>query len=168
MKNKIGMIAAMSSNRGIGFNNTLPWNVPEDMEFFKQHTTGKTVVMGMNTFNSLPFKNGLPKRKNIVVTRQKIESNGEMLVYVSEDEARDMIGNSETDVVVVGGEQIYSMFMDMIDYAIITEINDDELNIELEYFDTFLPPLPESFEVSGVMHSSNKCNIKMYRELEYR
>ena len=55
MKN-VTMIAAIGKNRELGKNNDLIWHLPEDLKFFKEHTTGKDIVMGRNTLNSLPRK----------------------------------------------------------------------------------------------------------------
>ena len=63
------LIVAMSKNNGIGINNRLPWLLKPDLQQFKYLTSGQNVVMGRKTFESLPFKGGLPNRKNIVVTR---------------------------------------------------------------------------------------------------
>jgi len=61
---KVTLIAAIGRNRELGKNNDLIWKIPEDLKFFKDNTIGKTIVMGINTFNSLPKL--LPGRKHIV------------------------------------------------------------------------------------------------------
>ena len=63
---KISMIAAVGKNLELGKNNDLIWHLPNDLKYFKNTTSGKTVVMGKNTFKSLPKV--LPNRKNIVLT----------------------------------------------------------------------------------------------------
>ena len=63
----ISIIAAVSEDFGIGKNNDLLWNIPEDLRRFKKLTWGKTVIMGRKTWESLPGK-PLPGRKNIVIT----------------------------------------------------------------------------------------------------
>lgn len=64
----VKMIIATDQNFGIGKDNKLPWDCPEDMQYFKEQTEGYHVVMGFNTFESLPFKRGLPNRDNTVIT----------------------------------------------------------------------------------------------------
>ena len=67
---KIIAVLAMTEERLIGNNGALPWHIPEDLKHFQQLTRGKTVVMGKNTYYSLPEKyRPLPKRRNIVLTR---------------------------------------------------------------------------------------------------
>ena len=79
---KISIIAAVARNRAIGFENKLIYWLPNDLKRFKQLTTGHTIVMGRNTFESLP--NGpLPNRRNIVLTR-KGTRNGELGVRSEE------------------------------------------------------------------------------------
>ncbi|MCD6333047.1 MAG: dihydrofolate reductase, partial [Bacteroidales bacterium] len=63
----ISIIVAIARNRAIGLNNQLLWHIPEDFKWFKKHTLGHPVIMGRNTYLSLPVK-PLPKRKNIVIT----------------------------------------------------------------------------------------------------
>ena len=66
---QITLIAALAQNRIIGNANQIPWHIPEDFAFFKRYTTGKPIIMGRKTWDSLPRK-PLPDRRNIVVTRQ--------------------------------------------------------------------------------------------------
>ena len=66
---KITLVAAVAQNRVIGRDNQMIWHIPEDFAFFKRFTSGKPVVMGRKTWDSLPRK-PLPNRRNIVVSRQ--------------------------------------------------------------------------------------------------
>lgn len=66
---EIILIAAMDNNRAIGFDNKMPWHLPDDLKFFKAQTQGGVVVMGRKTFESLGCR-PLPNRRNIVLTRQ--------------------------------------------------------------------------------------------------
>jgi dihydrofolate reductase len=70
----IGMIAAVSSNGIIGIDNKLPFNYPADMKYFRETTKGSTIIMGRRTFESIGKP--LPKRRNIVITSQRIEWHG--------------------------------------------------------------------------------------------
>ena len=63
----LSLIVAMSTNRVIGINNSLPWHLPNDLKYFKQATMGKPIVMGRNTFESIGKP--LPGRRNIVISR---------------------------------------------------------------------------------------------------
>ena len=67
---KISIIAAMANNRVIGIDNSLPWKLPSDMKWFRQHTLGKPIVMGRKTFESFGGRT-LPDRPNIIITRDE-------------------------------------------------------------------------------------------------
>ena len=97
---KINIIVAYSKNYAIGKENKLLWHLADDMAFFKQQTSGKTVVMGKNTFLSLPRKfRPLPNRKNIVISRQEsIEEHENLSWYKSLEEAmKDLLDNVSLD-----------------------------------------------------------------------
>ena len=70
--NTITIIAAIGKNNELGYKNDLIWHLPNDLKFFKEKTTGKTIVMGYNTFLSLPRL--LPNRKHIVLSEKKIDN----------------------------------------------------------------------------------------------
>ena len=70
----ISLIVACSQNGVIGTYNQLPWHLPRDLEWFKQHTRNKVVIMGRKTFTSIGKP--LPKRTNVVLSRQKISTQG--------------------------------------------------------------------------------------------
>ena len=72
----ISMIAAVAENRVIGNKNTLPWHLPADFKYFKETTLGKTIVMGLNTFNSIGGK-PLPGRKHIILNNDPNYSSAE-------------------------------------------------------------------------------------------
>lgn len=67
----IKMIIATDQNFGIGKDNKIPWNCPEDLQYFKEQTSRCVVIMGRKTFDSLPFEDGLPNRINKVITSTK-------------------------------------------------------------------------------------------------
>ncbi|OUR62753.1 dihydrofolate reductase, partial [Bermanella sp. 47_1433_sub80_T6] len=64
---KIVLIAAFAQNRVVGINNTLPWHLPEDLKYFKRTTSGKAIIMGRKTYDSIGRP--LPNRTNIVISR---------------------------------------------------------------------------------------------------
>ena len=82
---KISLIAAVAKNRVIGENNSLIWKLPEDMKRFRQITTGKPVIMGRKTFESIGKP--LPNRTNIILTRDKNFKVEGCIVVHSVDEA---------------------------------------------------------------------------------
>ena len=117
---KIAMIAAVAENRAIGNNNELIYWLPDDLKRFKQLTTGHTIIMGSNTFRSLP-KGALPNRRNIVLSRKKIAFPGAE-VFPSLEEALKSC-TSEERVYIIGGEQLYSYAMPLADELFLTEVN---------------------------------------------
>ena len=108
----LSIIVAMGKNGEIGVNNTLPWNIPEDMKRFRKLTIGKPVVMGRRTYESLPENfRPLPGRKNIVVTKSSdfIERYiGKGVVFTHDiNTALVIAGMHGTETYVIGGGQIY-------------------------------------------------------------
>ena len=72
---QLSIIVAMSGNKAIGYHNTLPWHIPEDLAHFKALTTGHSIIMGRRTFQSLP-NGALPNRHNIVISTTLKQLNG--------------------------------------------------------------------------------------------
>lgn len=119
----ISIIVAVSDDWGIGRNNDLLWNIPEDLKRFKRLTTGKTVVMGKKTWESLP-KRPLPNRRNIVITDVPGEViEGAEMAY-SIEEAAGMCGNGE-EAFIIGGGSIYRQFMPLADRLYITHVHSE-------------------------------------------
>jgi len=132
----INIIAAVAKNNVIGRGNDLPWDIPEDLKHFQTLTSGKTVLMGSNTFESIVKRLGrpLPNRKNIIVTMQKEYQAPEGVeVYYSLTEAIDALQDQE--VWVIGGASIYKQMIDVADRLYITHVD-----MEPEG-DTFFPEI---------------------------
>jgi dihydrofolate reductase len=124
----VTLIAAMDKNGLIGKDNKLPWHIPIDLKFFKQQTSGKTVLMGRKTCESLPFP--LPQRRNVVITRNKNFSKpGFEIIH----EINQSILNDE--LMVIGGSTIYQLMMPFTDAMIITKINHEFIG------DTYFPEI---------------------------
>ncbi|WP_378734127.1 dihydrofolate reductase [Nocardia brasiliensis] len=118
----IGLIWAQTPDGVIGFQNTIPWRVPEDMANFKQVTMGHPVVMGRRTWDSLPPKfRPLVGRRNIVVTRQAdwAAVGAERAASVAEALT---LGDQDT-VWVIGGGEIYRAAMDFATDLLVTEVD---------------------------------------------
>lgn len=117
----ISIIVAISDDLGIGRNNDLLWNIPEDMKRFKKLTTGNTVIMGKRTWESLP-KRPLPNRRNIVISdRQGEVIDGAVMAY-SIDEAVSKCSEEEESF-IIGGGSIYRQFMPIADRLYITHVH---------------------------------------------
>lgn len=118
----MNLIVAVDKNWGIGKNNDLLFSIPKDMKFFRETTTGKTVIMGRNTLESFPNKKPLPKRRNIVITSNtSYEIDGAEIVN-SIDEA---VKIAPDDAFVIGGSSIYRQMLDYCDTAYITKVEAD-------------------------------------------
>ena len=119
----VSMVLAASENHVIGKDGDLPWRLPADLRFFKQLTTGHTIIMGRKTFDSI--KKPLPNRRNVVITRQKgLEIEG-CDVYNSLGEAlKSAVG--EEEVFIVGGATIYqkALDLDIADRIYLTVVHD--------------------------------------------
>jgi len=102
----VSIIVAASENNVIGLNNQLPWHLPADMKYFKETTTGKPIIMGRKTFESLGKP--LPNRPNIVITRQPDYPRNGIIVTTSLQEAL-MIANTfdAPEMFITGGEEIF-------------------------------------------------------------
>ena len=114
----ISVIVAVAENGTIGDKNTLLWHIKEDMKHFRTLTTGHPVVMGRKTYESLGRP--LPKRHNVVITRQEMTIEGCTVVH-SLEEALDLFGPEE-EVFVIGGAQIYAEAMPLADKFYLTVV----------------------------------------------
>ena len=123
---RIALIAARGRNGVIGAEGDLPWRLKSDLQFFKQSTLGKPVVMGRKTWDSLPRK-PLPGRANIIITRQAgFAAEGAVvtpdpeaaLAAAALHAARD----GAEEVCVIGGAQIYALTLEKADRLYLTEV----------------------------------------------
>ncbi|UVI27654.1 dihydrofolate reductase [Paenibacillus spongiae] len=132
----ITLIAAMASNRAIGQDNRMLWHLPSEMAHFRRSTTGKTVLMGRKTFESLGRP--LPKRLNVILTRDNGYSCEGCEIVHSVDEALRKHGAGQDELMVIGGAEIYTQFLPYADKLLLTEV---EADID---GDAFFPEVPES------------------------
>ena len=116
----ISIIVAVAENMGIGKGNNLLWQLPSDLKHFKAITMGKSVVMGKNTWFSLP-KRPLPGRRNIVLTDLAGETfEGAESVYSIAEAVSKCEGDDE--YIIMGGGSVYRQFMPLADKLYITEV----------------------------------------------
>ena len=116
-------IVCVDKKWGIGKNNKMLFHLPEDLKFFKEKTWGKTVVMGYNTFLSLPNRKPLPNRKNIVLSRKKNLKIDGVSVVNSAEELLSILENDTSNVFLIGGEIIYKELLNFCDEAYVTRVN---------------------------------------------
>ena len=118
----VSIIVAVAQNGTIGDKNALLWHIKEDMRFFRTTTSGHAVIMGRKTFESLGSK-PLPKRTNIVITRQDVEFEGALTAH-SLQEAIAMAEGDE-EVFIIGGAQIYAQALECADRLYLTLVERD-------------------------------------------
>ena len=118
----ISAIVAMAEDNVIGANNDIPWYLPADLMYFKKTTTGHPIIMGRNSFESIGRP--LPKRTNIIITRNPFFAVSNALVAHSLNEALSLAYETGTDeCFIIGGGQIYTMAMPLVDKLYITEVH---------------------------------------------
>lgn len=104
---RISAIAAIDRERGIGRDNKLLWNIPEDLKYFRAQTRGHAVIMGRKTYESIGRP--LPKRVNIVVTHNPdFHSEGVIVVSSIEDAIKEAKKHESEEIFIIGGAQIYT------------------------------------------------------------
>ncbi len=128
------LIAAMSSNRVIGRDNMIPWQIPEEMHHFKKNTMGHAVIMGRKTFESIG--KALPGRFNVVLSKDKGAHIPECRIADSLSKAIQYCQDQEKSF-IIGGQSIYQESLALVD-TILLSIVDREYE-----GDTFFPTIPE-------------------------
>ncbi|WP_058485716.1 dihydrofolate reductase [Defluviitalea phaphyphila] len=152
-------IVAVDKNWGIGCRGDLLKVIPEDMKQFREKTLGKVVIMGRNTFESLPNKKPLKDRINIILTRDinyKVE-NAIICNSISELFLKIKKYNSE-DIFVIGGEQIYKLLLPYCNIVYVTKIK------EVYDADTFFPNLDNNKDWDLIKES----DIKSYKDTSFQ
>ena len=158
----LSLIVAMSKNNVIGKDNKLIWHLPEDLKRFKTLTTGKTIIMGRKTFESLGRV--LPNRKHVVLTKSKdffVENEQVEILHELSDINKYI--DVEEECFVIGGGKIYSQLMEKAKKLYITKI-DEEF-----YGDTYFPEINEQIwkvvkREKGLKNSENPYN---YEYIDY-
>ena len=127
------IIAAIGKNRELGKDNDLIWHLPNDLKFFREVTSNHTIVMGRNTFESLPRM--LPNRKHIVLTsRDGLPS--EVEVYRELKQILEKYKDTKEEIFIIGGASIYTQFLEHSSKLYLTEIDAEEETASV-YFPEF-------------------------------
>jgi dihydrofolate reductase len=156
------LIAAVDKNWGIGYENKLLCHIPEDLKNFKELTIGRHIIMGANTFKSLPHQEPLKDRTNIILSKtlqQKDFNYSNVIVY---NDFEKLLNVYETDykledAIVIGGGKIYNLFLPYCHTAYITKI-DKEFKV-----DTYCPNLDRRSDWQIASESS----VHTYEDLNY-
>jgi dihydrofolate reductase len=145
-------IAAMSLNRVIGYRNTIPWHIPEDLKWFKKLTVGHIIVMGRKTFESIGKP--LPGRRTIVLSRSTDNVPGAEAIS-SLDQLPDPIASQ--DIFICGGAQIYAQTLPQCSDLYLTLVQ------RVVEGDAFFPPFEDAFEPVEEIAKSPEFIITHYR-----
>ncbi|GGZ30169.1 dihydrofolate reductase [Asticcacaulis endophyticus] len=127
MKPKLSLVVAMSENRVIGRENALPWHLKSDLKLFKAITQFKPIIMGSNTWDSLP-KKPLPGRLNLVLSRDILfEAEGGLIcttlfeaIEIAREHAKD---DGADEVCIIGGANVYEQTIEKADRLYVTEVH---------------------------------------------
>jgi len=125
---RLALIVAMAEDRVIGIKNSLPWKLPSDMKWFRQHTLGKPIIMGRKTFESFGGRT-LPDRTNIVITRDKqYQADGIEVAHTIEQaieiakKAKRQPADKQDEAMIIGGASFYEQMLDKVDRMYITHV----------------------------------------------
>jgi dihydrofolate reductase len=152
-------IVAISKNFAIGKDGKLPWHYSADLKFFKQTTTGHTIVMGWNTWKSIGKP--LPNRLNIVLTRSgEIEDHPSVEVMRTKDGVLELAKHSDGDIFIIGGSQTFDTFADEIEKWVVTEVP-----ITVEDADTFMSrDFLDGFDESDEIDLGEDLRVRVYNK----
>lgn len=152
------MIAAVDQNWGIGYQNRLLVQIPQDMNRFKELTQGQVVFMGKNTLLSLPGSLPLKNRTNIVLTSDRNFSvKGAVIVHDREEALAEMGRYSDREIYLIGGASVYEQFLNDVNEVFLTCIQ------QTYHADAYFPDLTRRPE--WVLAEESK--MQRYSELEY-
>ena len=147
----ISMISSVGKNRELGKNNDLIWHIKEDLQNFKKLTMNKYIVMGANTYASLPKR--LEGRKYIVLSKHLKEiENG--LVFNNFDDLLEFINKQNDEIMIIGGSSIYKLFIPYADKLYLTEID------SASDADAYFPNFDESKYTYNILKENSENEVK--------
>jgi dihydrofolate reductase len=149
---KLTAIVAMTPDRIIGRDGTLPWHLPEDLAFFKRTTSGHPILMGRKTYESIGRP--LPKRRNIVITRDTSWSADGVEVIHSPGALKDL--EIEGKVFIIGGSEIYQSFLPQLDELLVSHV------FESYPGDTRFPEFEPLFGKPEVLETHEAFEVRRY------
>jgi dihydrofolate reductase len=150
-KIRVIAIAAMGENRVIGRRNDLPWDVPDDFQWFKRKTLGKTLLMGRKTFESIGKP--LPERRTIVLSRSCFSADG-VTTISSLDDLRGQV--TVPELWICGGAEIYRMTLIRWDELFLSVIDGRFAG------DAFFPEFEDKMDGGEVIHEGVGFRVRHY------
>ena len=147
-------IVAMTPDRVIGRDGTLPWHLPEDLAFFKKTTSGHPIVMGRATYDSIGRP--LPSRRNIVLTRNPEWTAPGVEVIHRPDELLKLpdLGPS---VFIIGGAAVYREFLPLLDDLLVSHLTAEHPG------DTWFPEFEDAFACAGTVEEHAEFTVRRWR-----
>ena len=133
----LNLIVAKAKDNAIGKNGKIPWNIPEELQYFKEITVNSVVIMGRKTYESIGHP--LSQRINIVISNTKKYSGENLYIVSSLNDALELANRYDKEVFIIGGERLYKETMDIVDRMYITEVF-----IDVKEADTFFPAIDNS------------------------
>ncbi|MBQ0085998.1 MAG: dihydrofolate reductase [Prevotella sp.] len=158
------IIVAIAKNFAIGKNNDLLYHLPDDLKHFKEITSGHTVIMGKNTFESFP-KRPLPNRRNIVVAfPEEIPDDRQGAEWVTSLDEAFRVSSNDGEVFVIGGAYVYRQTFPMVDKLYLTIIDDEPTDV-----DVYFPEIDFSQwqEISRVHHDADERHAHSFDFCEF-
>jgi dihydrofolate reductase len=170
----ISLIAAIGKNNELGKNNTLVWNMPIDLAYFRKTTSGHPVIMGRKTFESIGRP--MPNRRNIIITRDLNYKKDGIEVVHSLDEALELVktspqpspgrrggsfpfqgkaGDEVEEIFIIGGEEIFKQSIPIADRLYITHIDAKDKDATV-FFPEIIPIVWN--EISHEEHKKDEKN----------
>lgn len=158
---RVALVAAMDRHHVIGKQGRLPWHLPDDLKRFKELTLGHTLLMGRKTWDSIGKP--LPKRRNLVLTRDPGFSAPGAEVVRTPEEAVGLAAE-DGSLFVIGGGEVYERFLPLADELFLTEVHTD-----VEGGDAFFPRLkPGMFlEICRIPHARDERHAHAFDFVEY-
>ena len=158
---EIILIAAVDKNLAIGKKGKIPWDIKEDLKFFREKTENTAIIMGRATYDSIGRP--LPNRKNIVMTRHPQNREGVSEVS-SAEEALEEAEQYSKQISIIGGGYIYKVFLPLATKLMITEIN-----LEVDSPDAYFPEWAKNDwkEESRKESSENGINFSFVEYIKY-
>lgn len=153
------IIAAIGKNRELGKDNNLIWHLPGDLKFFKEATTGHSIIMGRKTLESLPKL--LPNRHHIVLSSSN-DFTSKIEHYKTLKELLNNLKDKNEEFFVIGGASIYKEFIDIVDKMYLTEIE-----AECNDADAYFPEFNKNEWNREVLKESKDNNIP-YKHVLYK
>lgn len=133
----LNLIVAKAKNNAIGKNGKIPWNIPEELQYFKAKTINNVVIMGRKTYDSIGKP--LNKRINIIISNTKAFSGENCFTVKSLEAALSLAKRFNKEIFIIGGERLYKEAIDIVDRMYITEVF-----MDVKEADTFFPVIDKT------------------------